>query len=263
MPLTRGRMAQRVRRLAARILRGRLSTLWVPRGPFLYEFPGYRLSLQSPRRSQIARSVYFTGQWESAETEFLKAFLKPDMVVWDVGAHIGYYTTLFASIARHVYAFEVNTNSLSVLNKNIEINQFHNITVIEQALFRHRCRLTFHEDRLVLSENDDDTKPTVECIGVDDVLAEHPDAERVDLIKLDVEGAELDILKGASELIETRKPHFIIEVHHGRLPRYGYTPADFYGELKNKDYSFVPVDRTDIDMSSKENVTIHAFPDGR
>lgn len=73
----------------------------------------------------IAGSLYSEGTWEPAETAFVKSFLRPGMNVVDIGANLGYFTTLFASLVTaegKVIAFEPNPQNYGLLKTNIANN---------------------------------------------------------------------------------------------------------------------------------------------
>jgi hypothetical protein len=79
---------------------------------------------------------------------------------------------------------------------------------------------------------------------------------QVDLIKIDVEGAEMDVIIGARHLIETCHPDLVIEVHGAALRTFGHRPDELFELLTDLEYAIAPIDRTEIELSSTENLTV-------
>jgi len=138
----------------------------------------------------------------------------------DVGAHIGSYTLRMARRFRHVIAFEPNPFNRYILGLNLQLNKNVNVQVEEAALsdrdeisplFLHRAadgtgslnphHYGFKYDRTV----------QVKVKRLDDF-----DFAKIDVLKIDAEGNELSILRGATRTIERCKPILAIEVHHAK-----------------------------------------------
>lgn len=149
--------------------------------------------------------------------------VKCGMVVLDIGANIGYYTVKMASIVGEqgkVLAFEPNSLMVEELKNNIELNNFKNIQIHEIALSNISGNLTFYNPSIgkeahgSLKQNKTfdftDTKE-VKAERLDMVL-KNAGIDKVDFIKMDVEGAEYEVLLGAKELLSSdNKPIIIFE----------------------------------------------------
>ena len=131
--------------------------------------------------------------------------------------------------------------------------------VIEKGVFSRTTQLPFAADQLKPSAGRG-VSCTVDCISLDDWFTNFSQSESVDLLKIDVEGAELDILKGATNFIARFRPDLVIEVHPSHLTRFGYASEHFFQQLLEIDYSWTPIDRTQIRADLDDNVTVHAFP---
>lgn len=162
------------------------------------------------------------GCFETNETYFIKSFLKPGMIVFDIGSHNGYCSLL--SCARvgpngRVVAFEPSPRERKRLKRNIFINLIRNIKVESSAVGNYVGRVNFfiRDDRETgcnsikyFPQGVKFSKITVPITTLDDYLQNQP---KPDFIKIDAEGAEPEILKGAYKLLRGKKrPTFLIEL---------------------------------------------------
>ncbi len=148
-------------------------------------------------------------------------------VVVDIGAHIGRYTLMAARYASKVIAVEPEPSNYSLLKANIELNGFSNVIVLPIALSSNRATEKFYlatqgdTARSSLEEGWSTKKgfsPNQNAIEVEsetlDNLIARLDVTAIDLLKIDVEGHEVAVLKGASKALKkTRK--LILEVSRG------------------------------------------------
>ncbi len=195
-----------------------------------------------------------SGLWEIYVKR--KLIVTADEVFVDVGAHIGAYTIPVAKKAQKVIAFEPNKYSFELLTKNISLNHLTNITAYNLAVSKKSGTTPFcYENEPVYSriiDSDQSSKFTamenakglnnninlVDTIDLDSVLSKE---DRIDWIKIDVEGHELDVLKGAMQTIRLHKPKIIIELLSRNLQRLktiahslGYSIESIY-----RDYFFL------------------------
>jgi FkbM family methyltransferase len=115
----------------------------------------------------------------------------------DIGANVGQYTLPLSRHFRRVIALEPNPVALAVLQRNLERNGIENVTVIPKAIGEGSGRTTIFEGEYLTTWSQnlfDGTRVDVETVGLDDLLV---DAADVDLMKIDVEGAELDAIRGS------------------------------------------------------------------
>ncbi len=155
--------------------------------------------------------------FETPEMRFVENFLRPGMTVLDIGAHHGLYSLLSSKCVGRkgqVIAFEASPRECRRLGKHVRINGCDNVR-IEPCAAGGRPGV---EDFYIVDGSCDwgnslrapavtesTYKVRVEVRTVDDVL-QSLGISRVDFIKLDVEGAELSVLHGASRLLERRRP---------------------------------------------------------
>ena len=176
----------------------------------------------------------------------------PDGIVFDVGAHAGHFTKLFAGMCPrgHVYAFEPGSYALSVLYKMRTVRRLSNVTIHPIALgdaggtatlavplkqsgsvgfglsFIGDPAATF---RPTMTE-------TVPVRRLDDVVEECA-ISRVDFIKVDIEGSELRMLVGAERTLRRFRPPLLLEVAEDYLVRRGDSPEKLAAYLKALDYA--------------------------
>jgi FkbM family methyltransferase len=178
---------------------------------------GYRMSIDWSRY----RSFIY-GTWEPKVIRVVTDTVKTGMTVIDIGAHIGYYSLLFAKCvgpSGRVFAFEPLPGNFALLQKNVQLNSLQNVRVLNQAVFSSTQEIT-------ITAPDDQPNPgsgsmhneagheyfRVEAISMDAFCEKL--ALRPDVLKLDVEGSEYDVLIGAKETISKYRPNLLIELHH-------------------------------------------------
>lgn len=143
--------------------------------------------------------------------------IKPDQVVIDVGACFGSWTIPALLEGARVYAFEPHPLLYLELKHNVEINQLNtNLEAYNFAVWSKSGEfLALPQYDLSMMRQPGDNQPVirVQTVSLDDELSELP---RLDWIKIDVEGAEIEVLKGAQKLIEKYNPRIIVEWHADR-----------------------------------------------
>jgi FkbM family methyltransferase len=181
------------------------------------------------------------------ELMYLQQFVTPGMVVVDGGANYGIYSVAAARLAGRpgqVLAFEPCSESFSVLRRNIDLNHLLNVRAYCAALSdkNGRARLYHHESgpnsfSLGLPENPLVDSEEVSIRTLDEVLREE-NIDRVGLIKLDVEGAEELVLRGAARIINHSRPKIIFESHAAAAKQLGLASAGPWDLLKTWGYRF-------------------------
>jgi len=184
-------------------------------------------------RTPHGRRLYGYGFCEPAASA-MQSLLRPGDVVIDGGANIGLYTVLAAAcVGRHgqVIACEPSPATMTLLRANVKHNRFDWVEVREVALAEARGRLTMHTfepgsgySSFAPALTLDGDRIDVEVTTLDDLAATLD--RSVSLVKLDVEGAELRALHGASELLRVARPDFLIELEPQHLARQGSSVAE-------------------------------------
>jgi FkbM family methyltransferase len=170
------------------------------------------LTMILPRDSTFASEVFVTGANVDWGSEALLArFAQPDVDFLDIGANIGYYSMYLAPLVRHVYAFEPDPRNFVILTRNAARTT--NVTPIAKAIWSDSGSV------LLDITGDDSTSHItrearvgikVECVSVDKFLAERREV-RAGLVKIDIEGYEVEALLGAKEALTSFQPLILAE----------------------------------------------------
>lgn len=220
-----------------------------PSGMITAELRGNLVSIDS-NQQDLALLLRMGDVWDRQQTLLFESLLSKDMVFVDVGAHIGYYTLLAArrvGTRGKVYAFEPAPDNFRLLARNVAQNSFTNVVAESLAVARHRGRAQF-----TLSENDSASHSLAGALnGGRSVevgttsLDEYFSASqgRIDVVKLDAEGAELDILEGMQQTL-ARNPGLILftEVYPRAMEAFGNSPEEFLARLDALGFSVTPFD---------------------
>lgn len=219
--------------------------------PFLMRFPSdlgggvFHCDL----RDATAAEVCFTGRYEPQETQLLRALLHRGEVFVDVGANWGYYTLAAAHLVGalgRVVAFEPEPRLFGLLAANIDANRLPQVLAQPAAIGARRERIPFvafkaedgnwgvsravDHDRAVTVDFETDSLP------LDDAL-DAASVDLVQLIKIDVEGAETGVLAGMRRgLSSGRYRYIMLECHPGLLAERGLSEQDCVGALEDAGY---------------------------
>jgi FkbM family methyltransferase len=194
------------------------------------DFDG-NLKFESNLTSHIGSHVFWMGVYARSVLAALNRIIdRPDSVIFDVGANEGEETLYCAKRvpAGRVYSFEPNGQIRARLERNVSLNGFNNVSIEPIGLDREPGALILygpsgrHQDGSV---NDGQAtiypRPGVDkpigqitLSSIDHFIAER-NIPRVDILKIDVEGAELNVLRGGESMIARDKPKLIVEVWEG------------------------------------------------
>jgi FkbM family methyltransferase len=160
------------------------------------------------------------GSYELEVQRTLQERLKPGSVIYDVGANIGFYSLLAARQGAQVFAFEPDVQIAGSLERHARLNSLSaKIEVIRAAVFSTSGFVALEPADTARGHGNahvgTHTEPSnstvqVPCTTLDDFAQGHI---APDTIKIDVEGAESNVLEGAEKLFTQYRPHLICEVH--------------------------------------------------
>jgi FkbM family methyltransferase len=196
-----------------------------------------------PSDQVIARRYVLGDQHESGEKQFIAELLQPGDIFIDVGANIGDYTLLASRRVRDsglVCCFEPSRHAYQCLQAMIEANSLRNVKAFNMGLGRGKGRLTLYLDKSNLGNNSF-SRAAATALGGSvgesyDVDVDSLDsvwiqlgipARRPRLIKIDVQGAEADVLAGAARILEDLSCDVIFELQPLSLAAFGCEPLGF------------------------------------
>lgn len=188
-------------------------------------FHGLDLEIDTSDRSMSAGLL--NGTYEEDELNFLKSTLQPGWIVLDVGANIGIYSALASKLvgpAGKVFAFEPLEGLHPILEKNLSKNHCSNVTLIKKAVGETSGQTVIYVDQNRGSSSTLVTTPqplNVPRTTLNDFCQENQ--IQPNFIKIDIEGAELMALRGASQLKQTL---IMFEYNPLLLKKIGHVPDD-------------------------------------
>jgi FkbM family methyltransferase len=170
------------------------------------------------RVNGLVKGSVFIHDYEPDKQNAFRFLLRDNSIFFDVGANVGlhsyYVTRRFPNVK--ITAFEPLPGNAAYIRESIALNKFTNIQVVESAVSSSEGEAFFDENKnnsmgmLVARQ----TSLKVKLITLDNFVRAHHVFP--DVLKIDVEGAESEVLKGAAYLIQQAMPSFIIELHNPR-----------------------------------------------
>ncbi len=193
------------------------------------------------RRWVIASGSRFVrGTYEPRQCEVFQRLARPGGTVFDVGAHVGFYTVLSSQLTGpdgRVFAFEPLPANLRYLRRHCRINGCANVTVYEVAVGDRDGTARFDDSHGTgVGHLSSGGSLDVRVRALDAMIASG-EVPVPDFIKVDVEGAELLVLDGAKRLLTDHLPVVVLSVHSDDLDR------ECRGKLASLGYTVTEVDR--------------------
>jgi FkbM family methyltransferase len=210
----------------------------------------------------MSREICFTGRFEPQETALFRALLRPGMTFVDVGGNWGYFTLLAAHLVGsggRVIAFEPDPRLHRLLRDNIARNGLIRVTALEIAAAAEAGTLTMagYEEgsdnyglsRVVAPKTNGDNGPALRTFMVPakpiDAVLDELALDQVDLLKMDIEGAEEFALRGMREgLARHRYRRIILELHPALLLEHGRTAQDAFDLVRQAGYRAWRIDHS-------------------
>jgi FkbM family methyltransferase len=215
------------------------------RSPVVENVHGHRMFVDEKDSMGLSIDPHF----EPLETQLLSEAAKPGFVVADVGANIGYYALIFAKrvgASGKVFAFEPDQDNFRLLSENIRLNGYGNVTLVQAAVSNEKGQLSLYRneanrmDHRTYDPGEGWAHIPIEAVRLDDYFAS---GMKVDLIKMDIQGAEPKALAGMSGIL-SRNPSIklVTEFWPYGLRRGGSDPADFLAQLTRMGFRFTRID---------------------
>ena len=180
----------------------------------------------------IDHSIFFYKLNEPT-WDVLFRYIKEDSYVIDVGANIGFLSMQFASRCSKgkVFSFEPDAQNFENLKRNIELNNFDNVSIYKNALGATAETVTLYKifennpgaNRILFTKPDVPHQQERIDVLVLDKIAGDFNIPRVDVMKIDVEGFEIFVLQGATQMISKWRPVLFVELAEVNLRQHGFT----------------------------------------
>ena len=219
---------------------------------FIYIIKNFKFEIDI--RESIERKTYFQGDYERKRMTNLtqnSSRIKSKIFI-DVGAYIGFYSILMSGIFEKIYAFEPLKRNFKILNKNILTNNLeHKIKTYNFALGSKKEKLFGGSNRkgdllqssgFSLADNVNNKSEKISIFRGDDII---PLKNEIISIKIDVEGFELDVLKGLEKLLINNLCYLQVEI-------WDHNNDSVFTLLNNLDYNFVETIEGDTYFSNEE-----------
>lgn len=231
------------------------------------EIGGIKYSLDLSE--SIDSALYHYGFYERATSRVLRKYIRPDMTVIEAGANIGAHTFEIAKTLDEkkgiIYSFEPTEYAFSKLRTNFQLNGFKNIVLEQIALS------DINEEKEIHRASSPETMPFkaswdlktghAKCTSLDRIKFEKLDSyvsrngiDKLHLIKMDVDGYELKVVRGGIDTIEKHKPIMIVEFGT-TLERVGDRLEDLVELLSSQGYLFYSI-QSNAQYDRKELINI-------
>ena len=215
----------------------KLTKGWIiPENPLVVFKTKYPFLLKANLANPEHQYLYFFGTHDERYivTKLLK-IIKSGDICWDIGANIGFYTCLLASQVKDpgsVIAFEPAERTCAYLHENVSLNEFTNVTIVNKGLGDNTEQRPLYYSEAALAEGTASLKyangRTVSELAtldtIDNLIGELPTP---DFIKIDVEGYQLEVLRGGEYCLRTHAPLLMAE-----LKDVGETNRDDFSEIE-------------------------------
>ena len=214
---------------------------------------GYRKEFQD-YSIELKKASHFTDMvtHNPLKGYFDRIEIKEEDHVIDAGSFPGEFAVVAAKKGATVTALEPDPENADMLRENLKLNGVEDrVKVVEKGLWKEKDRKNFHRDSALgmASRIDESSEITIQLDDLDSIAEEHGNP---DLVKMDIEGAEIKALEGAEEILEKVRPVFEIATYHfmeGRKRTYGEVEQ----LLESNDY--------EVDTGYSKHLTTYGFPD--
>jgi len=198
----------------------------------------------------ISQELILSGKWEDYETELFKKNIKPGDTVVDIGAHIGYYTVIAAQLVGDkgkVYAFEPDPKNYQLLQRNVKLNGYSNVVLVNKAVSDKsgQAHLFLNNentgDHRIFNPELDRRSLSIATTTLDDFFKDKE--KRVDIIKMDIQGAEARAFQGAMKVIaRNRHIKLITEFYPQALQQSEISAEEYLALLQKHAFKLFNID---------------------
>ena len=221
----------------------------------------YNIKMDLDLNEYLQSYLYFFGSYELPTLKLIKRLLKPSDMILDIGANVGYTSLTFAKFINDkgkIFSFEPEKKNYNTFLKNIKLNKFNNIYPHKLAVADENKSIKLY---LSKSENDgihstllhtdtlSENYEEVEAVKMDDFVKNN-NITKVNFVKIDVEGAEIDVINGMKQVMSDNQPVIILELVESLQKLKNLTTSEFKKILFNE-YNYYPFIISDKGFISK------------
>jgi FkbM family methyltransferase len=203
------------------------------------------LLFQVNPKEHLQKDIFWYGFYEKKYVLAWELLIQSNFLVADIGANAGYYSMVASKkiTSGTVYAFEPNAGCRKMIEENIRINKIKNISVSPLALSNNSGVKTLfisEDDNIGMTgftkaENFSGKTEVVACTSLD-LWVDENKIEKLHLIKMDIEGGEMDALEGMKNVIQFHRPGIFIEICNELLQRFGNSSQDIFSFFEGYQY---------------------------
>jgi FkbM family methyltransferase len=211
-------------------------------------------------RLPLRYARYYNDGYEKDTFEFFENIVKPNDTILDIGAHIGLFSVFFSkklSEKGKVICFEPTLGTFQILEETIKLNKLTNCKSVNAAIAEKSGTLSFNltskdgegsnANSLVKTERSMNTTE-VKVYSIDDFRRK--EKLNIDVLKIDVEGYELNVLLGAKETFLTDKPSGILALHPESIAKLGQSLDQIWDLMQSYncviEYHGTPISKTEF-----------------
>ena len=199
----------------------------------------------------LALSISHYGTYEELESKIMEEKIEMGNIVVDVGANIGLHTLNMARIVGstgQVFAFEPDPSNFEILKKNVKINNYKNIILEQKAVGDKHGRTTLYQSdhpgkhRIFPQTEQAKSQVQVELTNLDNYF-DSDMTDKINFIKIDVEGLEFSVLKGMKNILKnSKKIKILFEFMPENTIEVGFTPIELLNYLTSNDFKLYCMD---------------------
>lgn len=214
---------------------------------------GFTLKIPKTDQSPYIDFLFFKGEYEKEETSLIKRILKAGDIAIDVGANVGYHTCLMSRCvgdSGKIFSFEPENSNFLVLEENIDLNKINNVVLLNIALGEKEKKETMY----ISPENKGDhtlvpmdrREPVnIDVTTFNAFYRNNLKHLNVALIKIDVQGYELQVLEGMKDNLKQKTiDNMIVEFTPERVKMAGRNPHDFLDIIRDNFSGFNIINST-------------------
>lgn len=216
----------------------------------------FKMYLDEEETAGINKDLVENGMREKPYVDYLRTILRPDMNVFDLGANIGFFAFIEAGVVNHVYAVEPVRHNFGILEKNIKLNGYKNITAhrlaigafngVSKIYTSKACNCaTIIPEHEYISESVRLSRPLRKGIEETpiytlDGFIEKYAIGKIDLLRMDTEGAEIDIIAGGLKTLKDMPTGSYITMEtHGHNLRDKSKMDVMFDQIEERGFTFV------------------------